>query len=152
MDLSPSPSESVVLSALKFRIQRDLGDFEFVASSAQLVWENTFDRMVAEIRTAVLAEKLPPHKIERDVPVYFKRPASWWDHFKLDYERSRWVGWLIRRLSPPQTRQETKRVNMVVWLDRFWTYPEAKIPASDLLGRPRRHYTMDVRTNVRRPQ
>lgn len=151
-DFIPPPSESVVLSALKFKLRQDLGDLEFVASSVGVeMVRGVFDRMTAEIRTEVLAEKLPPHKIERDVPVYFKQPVSWWDHFKLDHERSRWIGWLIRRLNPPRIHRETKLVSMVVWLDRFWAYPEAKVPASDLLGRPRRHYTVDVRTNVRRP-
>lgn len=116
----------VLLQRLKYAVRRDV-TMEAAATVPTLVFDRVADRMVAEVRRDVLAERLPTQslRVVGDVP----RHASWWDHLKATY-RGRW--WWPRALSVVRYTADPAIVSYVD-VRTYWAYPEA--PAR-LLGEP----------------
>lgn len=118
------------LDLLKHKVERIFTNEVWAARSMKMHVGHELDRMVVELRTSILAEKLPPQHV-RHVSME-PRHASWWDHLKATY-RGRW--WWPAALS----RVSYVDVPVVTFLRirDHWAYPRASlIPPAEGLGRP----------------
>lgn len=99
------------------------------------VWRNDLiDNMVFALRAKVLADELPPEQITQRYDVTWTVPASPWQHFKQNHDRSWWLRWLVAR-HPVRLDDHRKTVEFTVDLHRYHTYPEARVTPS-WLGHP----------------
>lgn len=96
------------------------------------------------LTTQLLADRLPPNDVDRVVPAFFSFPASPFQHWKSKHEDSRWLGWFVRRW-PVRTDEHRQDVRLVVHLERFRTYPEARIPVPSNYGPVRFSCTLSER-------
>ena len=126
--------ETVLLDRVRVGVRTHI-DMGFVRdnTSVDAAADHLTGQMVFELRSCVLAEKLPPEEITRSEEV----PASWWQHFKADHGRRLWLRWLVRRRP---VRTET--LSLTVFLRRYWAYPEARSLPVDRFGGPVRIHTL----------
>lgn len=107
------------------------------------------DGMVHQLRTYVLAERLPPEKVTGSKALHVEVPATWWQYFKFQYEPTWWLGWFVRR-RPVRWVGKNFLFTMAVDLQRFRTYPEPRIVFPvDEFGRPRNQHIV-ISGGVRR--
>lgn len=119
-----------MLYLLKVKVERQFSAEVWAMRSMKMHVGYELDKMVAELRTTVLAEKLPPQHV-RHVSME-PRHASWWDHLKATY-RGRW--WWPAALG----HVSYVDVPVVTYLHirDHWAYPKASlIPPENGLGRP----------------
>lgn len=96
-----------------------------VSLSADVEWHA--EQLALEISAHVLAEKLPPHRVESAKTVEFECPDGWWQMWL--HEHRSWPvvrRWVARR--PVRMRTERRLVTVVTNLERFRTYPKASVP------------------------
>lgn len=93
--------------------------------------ECEIDGMVVAIRGRVLAEQLPPEKVERTETVEFEHPATWWEMFRDTYRDRWWMAWSVRR-RPVRLLTRTRGVRVEVSLERFRTFPHATVTIPEL--------------------
>lgn len=115
---------------VKRRIGAAVGDT--VSQTAKL--SLAADDMVAELRVSVLAEKLPPEKVEHTETVTFEHPDGWWQTFRDQYRDRWWMRWSTRRW-PVRHQTHRKSVRLAVSLQRFHAFPEATVVLPEL-GNP----------------
>lgn len=96
------------------------------------------------LTSQLLADRLPPTDVDRTVPAFFSFPASPFQHWKSKHEDSRWLGWFVRRW-PVRTDEHRQDVRLIVHLERFRTYPEARIPVPEDFGQVRFSYDLSER-------
>lgn len=146
---SPFPTEPIaeplLLDIMKIA-QRRLGPgaaetLNLSVEELEQHWADDIRRMVYQLTALLLAEKLPPERVEGRKTITVDVPTSWWQHFKFQYEQTWWLGWFVRR-HPARWLPIPFRFGVSVSLERYRIYPEAKIAYCDELGRPRRHSTV----------
>lgn len=79
-------------------------------------------QLVAQLTAHVLADKLPPERLERSETVTLDVPATWWQAWKAEHPRL-WRGWLAERW-PVRMITHERTARLVVDLTRYVTYPE----------------------------
>lgn len=121
--------KAVQLELMETVVKRALGADAGVslAQAAHLV----LDDMVAELRTGVLAEKLPPEKVEHTETVTFEHPDGWWQMFRQQHRDRWWMRWSTRRW-PVRFQKHKKTVRLSVTLTRFHSFPEATVRLPEL--------------------
>lgn len=92
-------------------------------------------RLMARFVTDMLAEVLPPERVTETTLVEFRRPATWWDHFKETYRDRWWLRRLVRR-RPVQVEVEQRAVRVTVDLQRYRVYPRADVSPPAEFGAP----------------
>lgn len=143
------------LDAMPVRFQRiidpRLGDFV----RSNLFWrtyrEEVLDRLVYQLNTYLLGEKLGEQKVTRVARfthnvVY---PKTWWQHFKQDVlKRYRWTRWYVRRW--PVVNEHVHKFDQAkleVDLRQYATFPAADLimtPETIHNGIVIRHLTYDT--------
>lgn len=129
----------------------------FVRDTARFSTDPAFDPfaltdkdLVRRLTVDVLADKLPPEEISNAVSVAFKHPASAWQMFKREHERSLWLGWLVRR-RPVVESTVVRIVTVTVDLRRFRTFPEADVPAPREFGHAHLQAVWTARSRITDP-
>jgi hypothetical protein len=122
-----------------------LGSFTRGSLEASRYVEERTEQLLAEFWVQVLRERLAPEEVSEAVVVSFRRPATWWQHFKEAYG-SRWWLWRVVRRWPVVLLDERKTVTVTVDLRRFWTFPAATAPPQ--LGQSVRWTEWDVQSTV----
>lgn len=102
----------------------------YIANSMEFsIEQDIFDRMAYELKTEVLAERLPPVEVTERTSLFF--PSSSWQLFKEEHTESWWLGWLVRRRP---VRRKARPVALTVGFDRYRTFPECTYQVPDALG------------------
>ncbi len=133
---TPWQRRQVALEQLEVQVKHRFSELESLLSgelgpSVAATMEFEVDGMVAAIRARVLAEQLPPEKVERTETVEFEHPATWWEMFRDTYRDRWWMAWSVRR-RPVRTLTRTRGVRLEVSLRRFRTYPRATVTIPEL--------------------
>lgn len=127
--------EDVVLNWLKVGVtQRVSAEFADTLRVQQHV-DHLLGQWVYSIAGYVLAEHLPPETVTERKPFAFDVPASPWQQFKAVNGHRWWVRWLVKR-RPVRLVTHRFTGELSVRLDRYWTYPQARVPYDH--GRPYR--------------
>lgn len=106
-------------------------------------WDAELDlmrnRMLVQLRSAVLAFRLPGHTATDQRTVSFKVPASPWQHWKLKHQDAWWLRWLVAR-RPVRTEVLAETVVLTAVWEDWATYPwQTVAPTDPKLGMPNRH-------------
>jgi hypothetical protein len=122
-DIKLPSYEALALQRLRIGLEQRIGA-QVIESLELHQVEDIFTRSIVTRLTAdVLAEKLPPEKIERSKTVALDFPASSWQHFKQEHSESWWLRWLVRRW-PVRIQQLEQTVTLTVDLERYRTFPQ----------------------------
>lgn len=91
-------------------------------------YDSILDRMVVDLNTSILAEKLEPKIIEdfRTKVIYI--PLTWWQFFKDQYSHRWWLGWFVKRY-PVKTRKVKWDVAFKVRVEPMILFPHAETPS-----------------------
>lgn len=92
------------------------------------------DQIIYRLTAQVLADQLPPERVERSSSATFDVPASWWQAWKAEHP-GLWRGWLRRRW-PALTAEHTRTMTLSVDLRRYRVYPEQTAVLPQYFGRP----------------
>lgn len=85
------------------------------------------DDLVLHLEAIVLQDKLPPTKVtETEIVTTPPVPATWWDHFKHEYQDRTWLKHLIVHFKAPLYKVEGREISLTVNLERYISYPEAQ--------------------------
>lgn len=99
-----------------------------------------------EIGAFVLAEQLPPARVEDVQRIEVQVPDGWWETFRHEYRGRWWMRrWVARR--PVRLRSEVRVARLTVDLRRYWTFPRSQITLPEL-GKPVRVVQWEQRTTV----
>lgn len=138
----PPLDEQHILTRVKAGAQAYLGAESMQRLTLTTREDYIADRLVAQLRTAVLAEHLPPQQVT--VEVDYDHPAAggrgvttdprfatWWDMFKATYRARwwmRWRSWPVRTVDTPVRYLHTEPVRcrhlVSVSLLDHWLYPQ----------------------------
>jgi hypothetical protein len=132
-DTTAPALERVVLERMKMGVRQEVG--AHVAESLHLEqWVEPMTRnMVVRLTADILAEKLPPERVERSKTVTLDFPASSWQHFKQEHSESWWLRWLVRR-RPVRVQALEQTVTLVVDLEKYRTFPQCNYVFPQDLG------------------
>jgi hypothetical protein len=94
--------------------------------------------LIRSVTAEVLAEKLPPERVERSQTFGIDFPASPFQHWKQKHATRWWLRRFVRRW-PVRTERLTREARLTVNLERYRTYPEANyVLPPDKFGAPYR--------------
>lgn len=125
--------ESFTLQRLKLGLEQRVGAHVLDSTRLEVVEDLLTNGFIYRLTTDVLAEKLPPERVERSKTFTLDFPASSWQMFKLEHQGSRWLGWLVRR-RPVRRIGHTKTATLTTELDRYRTFPQANYVFPKSLG------------------
>lgn len=116
-------ADNLTLERRRYDVQAELG--MFTRSSMKLEQrEDIFrDRLIYRLTADVLAEKLPPERIERTSEFFWEFPASPFQHWKQKHDRSWWLRWFVAR-RPVRRVRHAKVATLEVNLERYRTFPQ----------------------------
>lgn len=127
MSLTSPLYTEVQLEKLKVAAQAAIprGVMELEAERIGIL-DDLFRSLVYRLKGYVLAERLPPETVSDSRDVTFDVPASWWQHWKQSHAAAWYARWLVKR-RPVKHHRVVKRVALTVDLERYRTYPEARV-------------------------
>lgn len=133
--------DTAILEWLRVGVAQAVGA-EFAASlKFETLRDEVCGQIIHRLSAQVLADQLPPERVERTETVTFEAPATWWQAWKAEHPTV-WRGWLARRW-PVRMREEKRTAILTVDLRRYWTYPEQRFVRAEF-GRPVRVATFDA--------
>lgn len=140
------PVTQVTMDALTSSIRYAVAGSELARNNVHLRhwWDPIAQTMVLELQAGLLAERLPPERIEAGEIFIFPVPASPWQQFKALHGTAWWLRWLVRR-RPPRIIEHTFRGELTVDLRRWHAYPKATMPDQAGFGTPVRVSEWDRR-------
>lgn len=123
-----------VLEAVKIGIsQTIMGEHLRHSLGLEFVHDMLPDHYIAQLTGFVLADKLPPEHFSQSVTNVVYIPATWWQHFKHQYQDKWWmrtIPWKEIRY-----RTETFTGTFEFDLERWYVFPKAKaMPPSNIFG------------------
>lgn len=143
-----SSYETLTLERLEFGLQQHIGAHALHSMVLERVEAVLTDGFIYRLKVDVLAEKLPPEKVERSTEFFWAFPASVWQHFKLTHLESWWLGWLVRR-RPVKYTEHTKTATLTVDLERYRTFPQCNYVFPKDLGPYVKIATLDTNWSLR---
>jgi hypothetical protein len=109
-----------------------LGVGAATVGATELRW--AAEDMAYHLSTYLLAEKLPPERVETTEQVRWQTPDGWWQTLRHQYRQRWWVRWSLGRW-PVRMQQHERTVGLRVDLDRWQTFPRAQVTLPEF-GRP----------------
>lgn len=109
-------------------------DEEILFDVEPMVVDSIWGDVVFRLKAQLLSDDLPPETIEQRAFVHYQIPASTWQMFK---KRHAQAWWLKRLVAGRPVRYERDRdlrgehATCTFNLERFQTYPESRLRASD---------------------
>lgn len=128
--ISFEPAETVTLEHLQFAAVQ-IVSAEFAARmNLQVRRDMLTDSLLYRLTSSVLAEHLPPNVVTETHVWTFEVPASPWQAFKDQHATAWWLAWLVRR-RPVRMSSYHRRGELTVTLDKYWSWPKARIMTPD---------------------
>lgn len=123
LDAMAPSVEALTLERLKLGLQMRVGAHVLDSLRLERQQDMIYNDLLYRLEASVLAEKLPPEKVERSKVVTLDFPASSWQHFKQEHSESWWLGWLVRR-RPIRYQALEQTATLTVDLERYRTFPQ----------------------------
>ena len=106
---------------------------EFAADVRADIENGPWGHLVYQMASYVLTDKLPPEVVTERGTFHIEVPASPWQQFKATHSDRWWMRRIVAR-RPVRMVEHARTAELVVNLERFHAYPQAKY--SRELGRP----------------
>ncbi len=113
----------------------ELGRFSRGSLTVERCLAASTSELVSKVVVKVLTAQLPPERVEESTLVEFRRPATWWEHFKETYQDRWWLRRLVLRW-PVRWEREQRVVRVVVDMTRVLAFPKADIRPPAAFGPP----------------
>lgn len=132
--ISGDSLKTIILERRRYGASLEVG--QYVWDQMRFQEETRIDiaeRLIHSVCTEVLAERLPPERVEQAETFGFDFPVSPFQHWK----QKRAGAWWLRRFvqwRPVKTERFEMEARLVVNLERFRTFPKADITYPDRLG------------------
>jgi hypothetical protein len=122
-DTTTPSYEALTLQRLRIGLEQRVGAHMIESLELHQV-EDVFTRSIVTRLTAdVLAEKLPPERVERSSEFTWEFPASPFQHWKQKHQGAWWLRWFVARRPVRRTRHK-KVATLTVDLERYRTFPQ----------------------------
>lgn len=125
--------ESFTLERLRVGLEQHVGAHALESMRLEVVEDLLRNSFIYRLKTDILAEKLPPEKVERSKTFTLDFPASSWQHFKQEHSESWWLRWLVQR-RPIRYQALEQTATLTVDLERYRTFPQCNYVFPKNLG------------------
>ena len=125
--------ESFTLERLRLGLEQRVGAHVLQSTRLEVVEDFLTNGFICRLTADVLAEKLPPERIERSSKFFWEFPASPFQHWKQKHEKAWWLRWFTTR-RPVRRVKHTKVATLEVNLERYRTFPQCNYVFPETLG------------------
>ncbi len=112
---------------------------EFADDARLDIRREAWNNLVYKLSSHVLTDKLPPETITERKTFRFEVPASPWQQFKATHAHRWWMRSVVAR-RPVRMVEHLRIGELVVNLERFHAYPQAKVAKQ--LGQARQGFNL----------